>query len=629
MALTLNEIKRPKRRKNDQNTSVKKGKPLAPFQRDSETLNAKTFSDETTGFSEVGEEVLDHVLAAPGSPLSGAVSNPTSNTNNSNLTDSRASKSESKIIGAQLEHSDHSPFESPLLTTDNKSTIRAQLEHKGGQQEISIGAQLEHNSESSNDFSDNRNGDKSTIGAQIDDNTIDEKLQIRVQLEHKNNLNNDVAASNFPIKSTIRARDPLPVSVLQDGEENLLNDNPDEVFSDSLIGAQLEHSDLGSLSTPIEPNHAIKSSEYPPELGISVQIDNNKSTIGAHKEHIRSTSKHLEHKTSSIHDQLGNKKGTDKSTNPGKIGAHKEHNTMRSDFEILSGLELKLLQVVHESCVEQSGLVTSKFSNHFLAENLGIKPNTLKTVIKRVVDKGFMFRYAGKRGRGGWIQFTICEELYRRMLYSHSSNARIDVKSTNRVQIDDNKSTNWITEKSTEAPSSSNFLIKNKTITKDEIENFEIPELLIGVGFTQTHVTQILSDGFFDLDEISESMLNFAYDLERNIVRPRSTPIRYFMGIVRTRKSQYRSEKLLEEERLQINEYLKRVETVQQAHQDEQMRLLEEKFVKWKSGLSREQINEIAPPKGLIKEGSPIHDRVLKNKYIEMVGTEHLDESNE
>lgn len=475
------------------------------------------------------------------------------------------------LIGAQLEHNSTDEFQSKIVTPSSSSSSEVL-----NASQLSDAAPLASNHPKSDSGTLN---DSKNIRAQLEHSHLSNKSSIGAQLEHNKTSDSQLNIDSDSNKSTIRAQ--LDVS---------------QRSNKSTIRAQKNVADDLTSANQLEHSHT-----------------SNKSTIRAH------SGAQLEHKEVSNKDtnraQLDYNKSSKQSTTATLNRAQIEHKYLRSDFEMLSGHELNFLKYIHSNCVGNGNKTTSKINNQLIAEAIGIKPITLKTVVKRVTDKGFLSRETGKRGRGGWLQFTMSEELYSKMLYSFTH------KSTIGVQTTENKSTDQSTTRSTEFPSSSSSINNINTTTKSRVEecsNIVIPDILVRNGFHVGKIKQILERTEWTVDEIQTFLDHFAHDLPTK--KGIQNPVAYFLSVVNN-GNRYESEELLRIEQTAVADYKSRIAALKEQARDEAMIQLSKKFEVYLKSLTQEQIDSMVPPTAIVKSGSDLQIRRLKSIFIEAEGT--------
>ena len=171
------------------------------------------------------------------------------------------------------------------------------------------------------------------------------------------------------------------------------------------------------------------------------------------------------------------------------------------------------------------------------------------------------------------------------------------------------------TELRTNLLSSSNKLLNNKKTTTTA---FYIPENLQRVGCSASKLNQILCEEILNEAEIQESLEAFSYDLEHGLIKPKTSPLNFLIGILR-KGHIYTSEKLLIEANKKIDIYSQKKEKYEKAKESLRAVKEEKEFEIWLETLSTEERNKLVMPNDLIKEGSVYQQVMLKNHWQEKV----------
>ena len=191
-----------------------------------------------------------------------------------------------------------------------------------------------------------------------------------------------------------------------------------------------------------------------------------------------------------------------------------------SKLEMLVGYEKKLLLLVNEECRFIGDLITPPITNERIRETLKCSMGMAKLVIHRLVKKGFIKRHESKTGRGGWTKFSIPKELYQK-LNQISNGYQLDIKGASKGLSE------GLSEPSS---SSSNISIINKTTTKDAWSEIDITPLE-KIGFTDTHVKQIISSEKSSPELLKKSIEYFTHMVETD--KTIEKPILLFMKAMR------------------------------------------------------------------------------------------------
>ncbi|RUR14113.1 hypothetical protein [Legionella sp. km772] len=231
-------------------------------------------------------------------------------------------------------------------------------------------------------------------------------------------------------------------------------------------------------------------------------------------------------------------------------------NEERIELEIirLSGKQKITFDIIVEICIATESLSTGPVQTGSLANAAQTTIGTIKTTIKRLIDKNLIVRNPGKIAKGGYINLGINSnvlEIVNTLKNNNKSNIfASELILNNRYQKDN-------------SPMYNSSSIYNNTTTNLNRKNEQIPEEwenvnfepLTHIGFCKTQIKQII--GKNDPTIVQESIYHFAYGLEYNQkIKKYEDPLNVLMGVLRKGQSwiesDYRSsieiaqEKLLE-----------------------------------------------------------------------------------
>ena len=216
-------------------------------------------------------------------------------------------------------------------------------------------------------------------------------------------------------------------------------------------------------------------------------------------------------------------------------------------FETLRGHEAKLLWLVFNKCRSTGELLSPPITLDQISSHLLTAKNTAKTIVSRVVKKGFFTRESSATGRGGFTRFRIEKSLYQGMLISETDNKQV----TNGVQTDNKQVTKRVTERVTSAPIVvvSNSISENTTTIEPEKADgicFVIPPELSG-KVSRRQLTELVTAGKTSETDLQLSLDAFAYDLRHNLIslKHSSNPIGLLIGAIKNNGS-YNSAKYIE-----------------------------------------------------------------------------------
>lgn len=300
------------------------------------------------------------------------------------------------------------------------------------------------------------------------------------------------------------------------------------------------------------------------------------------------------------------------------------------DFEALVGKEKKLLFFVFKKCQILGALETSLITTEELRQLLEVSSERLRNVIYRLSQKGFLEVTTVKNGRSGWRKFQLRRELFQKLCFDPSVSNSLAMREQT-VSIASPKA---YAEALAGFSSSSSSIDsqKFKTTTTDEPELFNDAAIQLSpewqevecsplseIGFTQTHLMQIIRQNMLKPEVVQQSIYAFAFDLRVNgkAKEVRGTPLNYFMGTLR-KGTEYAPPENYEtpqaEARRKRLEFYERAERLKQ---EQEQKILDYEFLSWKRGLSESQIIALVPE--WARRPGQIQDSALKSHFEEKV----------
>ncbi len=176
-----------------------------------------------------------------------------------------------------------------------------------------------------------------------------------------------------------------------------------------------------------------------------------------------------------------------------------------------------------KNLLETGPLETSKIANH-----IDTPVASVKTSIKRLIDKGFIFRNTGRRARGGFVNFYLQQEILdivseqKKFFIDHSS--QLNSFNPFREQLENNLS--YISSNN-----KINTITKSKEVIPEEWNNVDY-ESLHRIGFSKTQIMQLIDKA--DPNIVQESINHFAFGLENNQkLKKYDDPLNVLMGVLR------------------------------------------------------------------------------------------------
>lgn len=280
-----------------------------------------------------------------------------------------------------------------------------------------------------------------------------------------------------------------------------------------------------------------------------------------------------------------------------------------NEVQRVTGLQRKILFYVVMDCVYNSSLISSPISSESLQEVTNADIDTTKTAVQRLLNKNLLQRGYGKRGKGGFSVYHVREEI---------KNAVIDAQR--KGEVNTHLVTNKGSNKESFNPYSSGSYIN--TTTKEESslnqktdspwDNIDI-EPLTTIGFTRSHLKQIIMDDKLPADIVQDSIYAFAFDMDKNnkIKTLKSAPLNYFMGILRSGKPYAPPANYESPQDAAMRIYLERKKEAEQKRSAMEDEIFNVAFNEWESGLSIENKDSIYP-------------QAVKNSRLSSEKTAHL-----
>lgn len=353
------------------------------------------------------------------------------------------------------------------------------------------------------------------------------------------------------------------------------------------------------------------SSTTPEDLTTVNYIENNKETIRkqlgnnkeTHKEQIETISKHIVNIKETIGEPIREQitPTNSKQLVNQLVNNNSEKNSVLEKINRLCGLQRKLLIYIVENCKSRGLLHTTTITNETLRQLLNTDPDSVKTTVQRLINKFFICRERGKRGKGGFSIFTITE-LVRNGIIESERQLNIGNQLGNQLvnAISKQLENNWQTNKETTLSSSSSSIDNINITTTTEIpDNWLDIDLEEGknFGFTKNHLIQLYKQGDLDPQMVQDSIEHFAFDLEHNgkAKEIKTNPLSYFMGIVR-RVGVYNAPENYESPKAKaLRMYLEKKKTEQKQRAAIEKEFLNNAFQEWQDGISEEEKNKIIP----------------------------------
>ena len=279
--------------------------------------------------------------------------------------------------------------------------------------------------------------------------------------------------------------------------------------------------------------------------------------------------------------------------------------TEASAILMARGDQRRVLDFFFDLSVNAGDRSTPSLSSAEIGEALQMPQESVRTALKRLLQRGAILRRGFQRGRSGWSAYELSQTAYRELLDFRKS-------GSNRVQIGFKSGSKSGSESgSTLSSSSSSIDLENfKTTTTGEPDLFEntptqlSPEWqtvdvtpLAELGFTQTHLVQIIRQGKLQPSEVQDSICFFAFDLKRNGKgrEIKGPPVNFFMGILRKGLPYAPPENYESPEQIARRTYLDGKRRIEEQRLAEERELQALDFSEWRRELSHEQIVKLVP----------------------------------
>ena len=292
-----------------------------------------------------------------------------------------------------------------------------------------------------------------------------------------------------------------------------------------------------------------------------------------------------------------------------------------SSFEVLTirGSQRQILDLLFSLSLNSGDRATPYLSSSEIGKALQMPQESVRTALKRLLLRGVLLRKGFQRGRTGWSCYELSQKAYRDL-------REIGQSGSNWVQNGFKSGSEIGSQTGSTASSSSSYVLEEnlKTTTSDS-ELFENPPTQLApewqqldispldpIGFTNTHLVQIIRQGKLSVDEVQDSINFYAFDLNRNGLKPKSA-LNYFMGVVRRGipyGPQDNYETPADEVRRKTREFKERQAAMRQA---EEQKILDLEFQEWRRGLSSDEVQTLVPE--FARRPGPVQESSLKTYF--------------
>jgi hypothetical protein len=257
----------------------------------------------------------------------------------------------------------------------------------------------------------------------------------------------------------------------------------------------------------------------------------------------------------------------------------------------LTGHQKKMFFFIIDICCNRGSLETGPITTEDLAKLCDTTVKTIKTQIKRLLQKEVMQRGNGKKARGGYLSFQITEDAKNIVLSLNKLGTKEVIKGS-------------IQESSSSVVSSSinntnTYLGESLPETWDNIDIEPLKEM----GFSRSHLLQLFQDYkknpelSLSPETINHSIISFAYDYthNKNAMQIRTTPIGKLMGCLKQARpyTSLTPDKVKSPQQVALEKYKEAKEAEMRKKEElvEEIKAIERKA--WFNKLSEEDIKSI------------------------------------
>ena len=154
------------------------------------------------------------------------------------------------------------------------------------------------------------------------------------------------------------------------------------------------------------------------------------------------------------------------------------------------------------------------------------------------------------------------------------------------------------------------------TTRLDEGLGIDIPDNLKEIGFGASQTSHVFNNAKNPLtpQELQDSLDAFSYDLKQELIKPKTSPLNFLMGVL-LKRGAYTSEAILIESKKEIESYMKTIKELEISMEDLKSVNKQKQFEKWLKTIPDDQRNKIVPPSPLIKTGSRYQLVMLKDYW--------------
>ena len=279
-------------------------------------------------------------------------------------------------------------------------------------------------------------------------------------------------------------------------------------------------------------------------------------------------------------------------------------------FESLVGHERNLLLLIFRECLRVASLVSPELTLAYISEVLKCTPGTAKSVIVRLVEKGFVSRASSKTGRGGWIKFGLSKELYQDLRIRETDSKQV----AQRIASLSSSSRDLLIKESTSTQTVDNF----SHIDLSPVQPFGITTSVLARCIELYPVLQPEQ-----LEVLVFRFAEFAKDPKNRVQNARG----FFISLAeQASKGQIPLDHIETPDERLMRLFIERQKEAKARHAESERAAQEFECEAWLESLTPEMKLTLVPESAILKVGTAAHAAMLKSHFAEKVWPERRKE---
>ena len=454
-----------------------------------------------------------------------------------------------------------------------------------------------------------------------------------------------VGPSNKPdINQTITGQSPLEASTNENEKETCYIPDKYQTKTRHKYDNKFNPIKESSLANPvtITPEKTSNHSHQSPKPDIN-------QTITGHKPDINTPNTRQQqdnYKTNSeIRETTTRHKPDNNLTNYQSTTAEKNKIQERrlpgvSGFYAVTGLKRKILVEIFIAAKTYGDRTSPPIATINLVATLASSRESVERVLYRLIhDDQFISVVDSKRGRGGWVMYSISESIFTEMVRAEMNGSLY----RHPGQIPDNNPTNTGPNTGQLAPSSSSFSSplsldsedtntkeagprtfddlphEWKTLDRSPLEDLGISihnNQLLGIYRAQQN-NSVVGDPL-TADDVQESINMIAHDAKHKTLPKTGTPLSLLVGmLMKKNKYQVRGSNYVSPKTLAAENYVKQLMQDRKRSEEAHEQIFQAVFANWFDSLTGKQINSMTPSlKGLESKRAVLLSKFRDQFYL-------------